>query len=115
MMNWLFHRGKSKGQSTAEYAIVIALVIAAVTAMQVYVKRSLQGGVKFTVDKLKKDTGQYEPYYSASGYATNVEPYEETEQTKEGGEVKRTLAEKGDEQVTTRHGRSFIRDTANAD
>ncbi len=61
-----------KGQSTAEYAIVIGLVIAAVVAMQVYVKRGLQGKIKdATVYKATDDTvtgatGQYEPYYAGS-------------------------------------------------
>jgi Flp pilus assembly pilin Flp len=32
-----------KGQNTAEYAILIGLVVAAVIAMQTYVKRGLQG------------------------------------------------------------------------
>ncbi|MEK7308305.1 MAG: hypothetical protein AAB089_04470 [Nitrospirota bacterium] len=41
---------RSKAQSTAEYAIVIGLVIAAVVAMQVYVKRGLQAKVKGAVD-----------------------------------------------------------------
>ncbi len=43
-----------KGQNTAEYAILIALVVAAVVAMQTYVKRSMQAGIKFAVDKVKK-------------------------------------------------------------
>jgi uncharacterized protein (UPF0333 family) len=34
-----------KGQNTAEYAIVIALVVAAAVAMQTYVKRGMQGRV----------------------------------------------------------------------
>ncbi len=34
---------KKRGQSTAEYAVLIALVIGAAIAMQTYVKRGLQG------------------------------------------------------------------------
>lgn len=59
------------GQSTAEYAIVFALVVAAAIAMQVYVKRGLQGRVKNVVDHTEGDifTGeQYEPYYMASDF-----------------------------------------------
>ena len=41
-----------KGQSTAEYAIVIGLVIAAAVAMQVYVKRGIQGKVKDLTDNI---------------------------------------------------------------
>lgn len=36
---------RKKGQNTAEYAILIGLVIAAVIAMQTYAKRGLQGRV----------------------------------------------------------------------
>jgi hypothetical protein len=45
-----------KGQSTAEYAIVIALIIGAVIATQNYVKRGLQGRIKDGLDKLVTDT-----------------------------------------------------------
>lgn len=67
------------GQSTAEYAVVLALVVGAVVAMQIYVKRGLQGRIKSVVDHtgsggtvgndadtLAFDDGQYEPYYLAS-------------------------------------------------
>jgi len=39
-----------KGQNIAEYSILIALVIAAAVAMQVYVKRGVQGRVADAVD-----------------------------------------------------------------
>jgi len=61
-----------RGQSTAEYAILIALVIGAVIAMQVFVKRGLQGRMKDATDSLTQvdgggllagNTAQYEPYY----------------------------------------------------
>ncbi len=39
-----------RAQTTAEYAIVIALVVGAVVAMQTYVKRGLQGRIKSVVD-----------------------------------------------------------------
>ena len=69
-----------KGQNIAEYSILIALVIAAAVAMQVYVKRGLQGKVADAVDHapnlaIRQDdlsvdvnfkTPQYEPYYLRS-------------------------------------------------
>lgn len=39
-----------KGQNTAEYAIVIGLVVAALFAMQTYVKRGVQARVKDHTD-----------------------------------------------------------------
>jgi len=62
-------------QSTGEYAILIGLVIAAVVAMQVYVKRGLQGQLKDAMDTFSttanftsSPTKQYEPYYLASNF-----------------------------------------------
>ncbi|MDP1853274.1 MAG: hypothetical protein Q8L26_03600 [Candidatus Omnitrophota bacterium] len=62
---------KIKGQSTAEYAIVIAIVIGALIAMQVYIKRGLQGRYHDATRYMATNadgavigtTEQYEPYY----------------------------------------------------
>ena len=71
---------KSRAQSTAEYAILIGLVIAAAVAMQVYVKRTIQGRMRGGVHYLANYTAsentelglgnstQYEPYYFASSF-----------------------------------------------
>ncbi len=88
-----------KGQSTAEYAIVIGLVIAAAVAMQVYVKRSLQGKVKDAVDYndpaasgILGVTTQYEPYYNTSTMnATRAST--DTENTAVGGAVTRSVTD----------------------
>ena len=62
--------GKKKGQNTAEYAILISLVVGAVIAMQTYVQRGLQAKMRdVVVDYLVNQTSalgnsvQYEPYY----------------------------------------------------
>ena len=92
------HRGR-QGQSTAEYAILIAVVIAAVVGMQVYVKRGLQGKEKDVADHLTS-TGsgtlagtalkQYEPYYAESDF--NVEQNEQTRTMFQvGGKVDRNV------------------------
>ena len=83
------------GQSTAEYAIVIGLVIAAAVAMQVYVKRSLQAKVRDAVDyndsaATMLTTSQYEPYYSESIIDT-TRSVASREATVVGGGVTRTL------------------------
>ena len=67
-----------KAQNTAEYAILIALVVGAVIAMQTYVQRGMNGRfldtTKFMINATK-DVGsanyQYEPYYQDSKYKTN--------------------------------------------
>lgn len=66
-----------KGQSIMEYAVLISLVIAAITGMQLYVKRGLQQRIKDASDNLPGyvqtksaitsnifgTNTQYEPYY----------------------------------------------------
>lgn len=77
-----------RGQSTAEYAIVVSVIIGAIVAMQLYTKRGMQGKIKDVSDTLaaindskfpetellsgnnaKDGTAnmpyQYEPYYTA--------------------------------------------------
>ena len=105
---------RRKGQSTAEYAILIALIIGVAVAMQTYVKRGLQAGIKFAVDKVKKSNtgkGQYEPYYLESSYETKIPAfYKETEETKNGGAVDRTIATKEAPKTTNRSGYQKIKD-----
>jgi len=86
---------KRKGQSTAEYAIVIGLVIAAAVAMQVYVKRSIQGKIKDASDyndtaATMLTTKQYEPYYLESNL-TNTRSESSKTNTATGGAITRTL------------------------
>ena len=108
-----------KGQSTAEYAIVIGLVIAAAVAMQVYVKRGIQAKVKGASDYADTDaTGkfgqggavvQYEPYYQQSNMtATHVASAEDA--TVVGGAVNRNIAN----DTSTRTGTSNVTGTAGA-
>lgn len=63
-----------KAQNTAEYAILISLVVAGVIAMQTYAQRALQAKVRDAAIYLKNattdlgNTIQYEPYYLESAY-----------------------------------------------
>jgi uncharacterized protein (UPF0333 family) len=63
-----------KAQQTAEYALLIALVVAAVIAMQTYAQRAIQARIKGASDYLADETSalgttnQYEPYYLTSQY-----------------------------------------------
>ena len=66
-----------KGQNTAEYALLIALVVAGIIAMQQYAQRALQARVRdasLYMAKMRegtagmKHTAQYEPYYQQSNY-----------------------------------------------
>ena len=66
-----------KAQNTAEYALLIALVVAGVIAMQTYAQRALQARVRDASLFLTSSTNtlgtsnQYEPYYLSSNYAVD--------------------------------------------
>lgn len=66
-----------KAQNTAEYALLIALVVAGVIAMQTYAQRALQARVRDASLYLTNQTStlgqtnQYEPYYLSSNYAVD--------------------------------------------
>ena len=105
---------KTRGQSTAEYAIVIGLVIAAAVAMQVYVKRSLQAKIKDAADYNDAEavaggqigkTAQYEPYYATQD-VTSTRKGSTLSETALGGGVTRTIQGEGD--VSTRTGTTTV-------
>ncbi|VAX37508.1 hypothetical protein MNBD_UNCLBAC01-564 [hydrothermal vent metagenome] len=63
-----------KAQNTAEYAILISLVVAGIIAMQTYAQRALQARVRDAGQYLATETSdmgstnQYEPYYLSTDY-----------------------------------------------
>jgi uncharacterized protein (UPF0333 family) len=60
----MIHKTRCKGQSTLEYAVLIAVVVGALVAMQIYMKRGIQG-------KLRQSTDQIGEQFEAN--ATNFE------------------------------------------
>jgi len=114
---------KKKAQTTAEYAIVIAIVVGAVVAMQVYIKRGLQGRIKdavdFTGDNLSTNTnfafksGQYEPYYLAT--ASDSQSARKTQEVLGvAGEVGRGASEYTSQQRVQRIGTNETNEFLNA-
>jgi hypothetical protein len=92
-----------RAQTTAEYAILIAIVIGAVVAMQVYMRRGMQGRIRNVVDHVGAggkvgDTDfafkaeQYEPYYISSD-ASSARQSTEQEVLGGKGEVGRGTSE----------------------
>jgi len=83
----------------AEYALLVAIVIASVVGMQTYYKRGLQARIKGVVDEVNKGTAsstpsstpitQYEPYYAGSTFTT-TQTETDNEQYQQGGTVART-------------------------
>lgn len=98
-----------KAQHTAEYAIVVALIISAVAAMQVHSKRALQSRIKGSTEFLQAKnanfaltniqrggnagipTGQYEPYYLSSDFSVDRKSTE-TVSVDNAGDWKRNVA-----------------------
>ena len=78
---------KRVGQSTAEYAVLFAIIVGAVVAMQIFVKRAVQAkqkdGLMFYLKKgLNVPNGtklQYEPYYDVK----NIQQFQTTKQKKQ--------------------------------
>lgn len=58
------------GQSIIEYTMFIAVVVLALLAMQVYLKRGLQGKVKDMADQISP--ALYNPNLTISDYSTNT-------------------------------------------
>ncbi len=93
MLRWLNSR---KGQNTAEYAILIGVIVAAAIAMQIYIRRGMQARVKDAVDftmtadvdagnaLFNKSMVQYEPYYMQTNFQT-VQQGSTSEQLQVGG------------------------------
>ncbi len=90
-----------RGQSTAEYAILIAVVIAAVVGMQLYVKRGMQAKFRDMSDVYTAQGGtvagtaiattqQYEPYYTATGPLTTITNNTEHSNMAAGGVITKT-------------------------
>lgn len=67
----MFIRLNRKGQSTLEYTIIIAVVVAAILVMQAYVKRAVQGRQRDSAD----DIGSQFSQDTVGNNITNREAY----------------------------------------
>jgi len=80
-----------KAQQTAEYALLISLVVAAIIAMQTYAQRTIQARIRDASQYLANSTSelgktvQYEPYYLTTQYETVRDDTTEQVQTISGG------------------------------
>ena len=85
-----------RGQNTAEYAILIGVIVAAAIAMQIYVRRGMQARIKDAVDySMSADdeifnNSQYEPYYMDSSLETTSDS-KSSEAMAQGGEITRDI------------------------
>lgn len=82
----MFIRLNKKAQSTLEYGVIIAVIVAALVAMQVYLKRGVQGRLRQASDDIGE---QFSPGYT-SGTTTTKSDVKSTE-TVTGGPASNTV------------------------
>jgi Flp pilus assembly pilin Flp len=70
-------RKNKLGQSTLEYAVIIAVVVAALLAIQIYMKRGVQGKLRESTDSIGE---QYSAGYTTSKYSTTQAGNQETKE-----------------------------------
>jgi len=73
---------KHLGQSITEYAVLLAVVAAALIAMQVYMKRGIQGRMRDLADQISPRESHYERGQTDSNYnitqtGTTVQQYKD--------------------------------------
>jgi len=68
-------KNDKKAQSTLEYAVVIVCVVAALLAIQVYIKRGIQGRLRSSADSIGE---QYAPGNTTSNTTLNFNSNSET-------------------------------------
>ena len=102
MFRWLNSR---KGQNTAEYAILIGVIVAAAIAMQIYIRRGMQARIKDAVDYtttpvdangsvfFNQQQKQYEPYYMNTNFTTQQSGASSEEIQMGGGVVRNSMGE----------------------
>lgn len=117
-----------KAQNTAEYALMIAIVVGAFSIMQLYIKRGLQARIKTGVDNIPGavltgaaaddtsglTTGLFTDARNSGNYTYQYEPY----YYREGSSDMTTLSDDGTETGTiesTTTGASGVRNLTGAD
>jgi len=89
-----------RGQSTAEYAVLIAVAVGALLAMQIYVKRGAMGRLKDATDQIGE---QFSPLHTTSEFKTNYHS-KRTETVDFDGSSNSVLAEDERQQRGTKAG-----------
>jgi len=84
---------KNKAQSLSEYSICLSVVLIVFTAINIYVKRGLQGRYKDVVGYTAKQANslrQYEPYYVRDENKVNQDK-SANEKFQDGGSIMRNF------------------------
>ena len=95
---------RNRGQSTAEVAVLVAVVIGALLAMQIYIKRAAMGKLRAASDQMGD---QFNPHVTTSNY-TNWYSVRKNDVMRNDGSSTSTTTEpenqgrSGEEHVTDR-------------
>ena len=92
----LRYLNQKRGQSTLEYSLIVAAVVAALIAMQVYLRRGVQGKIKQSADEIGE---QFSPTNTTSSYTTTTRVT--TEEKTLGGENPKSTSTSRQSQTTT--------------
>ena len=99
-----------RAQSTLEFAIVIFAVVAALLAMQVYIRRGLQGKLRTSADEISIQ--QYEPGRTVSDLTvtqtSDISTVVETKETEDGAQYQTETTTTINDQTETREGTEKI-------
>ncbi len=92
-----------RGQSTLEYAVLIAVVVAALIAMQIYMKRGVQDKLRSATDDIGAQyvPGKTKSDYSVSSDSTRHEVLENSGVTTSTLKTDEVQSRSGHETVTT--------------
>ena len=91
---------KSKAQSILEYAVLVGIIAAALTAMQIYFKRGIQATVKLAADDMTRGM-KSESGYDISGQKKGAVDYDYKYEWKWKGDADTTTSSVG--ASTTKH------------
>ena len=94
--------GRTRGQSTLEIVMLLGFVVAALVAMNVYMKRGIQGKLRESTDQIGE---QYSAGYTTATYVTKSN-YKQTENMAAGGAVTTTI----DRNESSRTGSEAVED-----
>lgn len=89
---------KKRAQSTLEYGVLIAVIVAALIAMQVYIKRGVQGRLRTASDDIGD---QFSPGYTTSLYnvTTNLTSIENISKGETNTSTNQSVTRTGSETV----------------
>ncbi len=99
-------RLNTRGQSTLEYAVLISIVVGALVAMQIYMKRGLEGKIHESTNQIGEqfEAGKTIVYSKTSSTSTSVQETKNGETVTDSG----GLALGGVAEVRKEHGHENV-------